>query len=394
MTHRTAQTHAVGTAATLSAHGIVVLTRVDCRVLPSSGGTPHVRLECDAPVNSTPPDFLNTKTQTDSACLCPPSLDACLCLWVAPVVAGGLGSVVGLCALEYGHATATDIVSAQNSSVEFETIVAQISRLNEVEVCAQWFSDGAANRSEHPQTHNAFSPVRFSYRILHRSSRSFLKLRAFERVQSAHCLVWHTPYPPGGGGAQQGGRGNWNSGNREPEWSGWQSVRMGGSDNKGDGLASQPRRYRVPGQPLLNRHQVGGVSRSPDGLFAQQEWEPIRGRPTVRGKRTYSGRPGQRVEEGTWAAQKHSEAGDGRPVDRGVWTAKTVKRPRQQPAHPQYANYWAPLTRKRHTNATFSTAPTHQLLGSANEETTPARALAAAADRKQQPDATCEGKNG
>ena len=55
------------------------------------------------------------------------------------------------------------------------------------------------------------------------------------------------------------------------------------------------------------------------------------------------------MEEGTWAAQKHSEAGDGRPVDRGVWTAKTVKRPRQQPAHPQYANYWAPLTRKRHT---------------------------------------------
>ena len=56
---------------------------------------------------------------------------------------------------------------------------------------------------------------------------------------------------------------------------------MGGSDNKGDGLASQPRRYRVPGQPLLNRHQVGGVSRSPNGLFAQQEREPIRGRPAV-----------------------------------------------------------------------------------------------------------------
>ena len=52
-------------------------------------------------------------------------------------------------------------------------------------------------------------------------------------------------------------------------------------------------------------------------------------------------------EQGTWAAQKHSEAGYGRAVDRGVWTAKTVKRPPQQPAHPQYANYWAPLTRKR-----------------------------------------------
>ena len=45
-------------------------------------------------------------------------------------------------------------------------------------------------------------------------------------------------------------------------------------------------------------------------------------------------------------------------------------------------------------HATFSTAPTHQLLGSANAETTPARAWAAAADRKQQPDATFEGKNG
>ena len=45
-------------------------------------------------------------------------------------------------------------------------------------------------------------------------------------------------------------------------------------------------------------------------------------------------------------------------------------------------------------HATFSTAPTHQILGSADAETTPARAPAAAADRKQRPDATCEGKNG
>ena len=44
--------------------------------------------------------------------------------------------------------------------------------------------------------------------------------------------------------------------------------------------------------------------------------------------------------------------------------------------------------------ATFSTAPVHQRLGSANAETTPARALAAAANRTQRPDATCEGKNG
>ena len=44
-------------------------------------------------------------------------------------------------------------------------------------------------------------------------------------------------------------------------------------------------------------------------------------------------------------------------------------------------------------HATFSTAPTHPLLRSANTETTPTRASAAAADRKQQPFATYEGKN-
>ena len=135
---------------------------------------------------------------------------------------------------------------------------------------------------------------------------------------------------PGGGGEATRTAGTGNQNGR-----GWESVRMGGSDNKEDGLASQPRRYRVPGQPLLNRHQVWGVSRSPGRLFAQQEREPIRGRPAVRGKGTCGGRPGQRVEEqGTWASrtQNHSEAGYGRPVDRGTWTAKPVKRPPQQPA--------------------------------------------------------------
>ena len=44
--------------------------------------------------------------------------------------------------------------------------------------------------------------------------------------------------------------------------------------------------------------------------------------------------------------------------------------------------------------ATSSTAPAHQRRGSANAETTPAGAPAAAADRTQRPDATCEGKNG
>ena len=51
-------------------------------------------------------------------------------------------------------------------------------------------------------------------------------------------------------------------------------------------------------------------------------------------------------------------------------------------------------TEPPHTRQCDAPNRTHQLLGSANAEMTPARAPAAAADRKQQPDATCEGKNG
>ena len=73
--------------------------------------------------------------------------------------------------------------------------------------------------------------------------------------------------------------------------------------------------------------------------------------------------------QGTWAAQKHSEAGYGRPVDGGVWTAKTVKRPPPHPAQPQHTNYWAPRTRKRHQQEhrpqrpTESSDPTQQAKG-------------------------------
>ena len=98
------------------------------------------------------------------------------------------------------------------------------------------------------------------------------------------------------------------------------------------------------------RQSLEGVGQQ---LFMQDECDPdvqVSGA-TAEERRREGGRPGKRVEEqGTWASrtQKHSEAGYGRPVDRGAWTAKTVKRPRQQPAHPQYANDWAPLTRKQH----------------------------------------------
>ena len=57
--------------------------------------------------------------------------------------------------------------------------------------------------------------------------------------------------------------------------------------------------------------------------------------------------PGNHAEQDTWGSRtrKHREAGCGRPED---GAAQTVKRPPQQPAQLQYANYWAPLTHKRH----------------------------------------------
>ena len=84
----------------------------------------------------------------------------------------------------------------------------------------------------------------------------------------------------------------------------------------------------------------------------------------------------------------------GWPEGGGVLTAKTVKRPPQQPAQPPIRQLLGAADAQTAHPATSSTAPAHQRLGSANAETTPAGAPAAAADRTQRPDATCEGKNG
>ena len=86
--------------------------------------------------------------------------------------------------------------------------------------------------------------------------------------------------------------------------------------------------------------------------------------------------------------------GGGRPENGGVWTAKTVKRPPQQPARPPIRRLLGAADAQTAHPPTSSTGPAHQRRGSANAETTPAGAPAAAADRKQRPDATREGKNG
>ena len=109
------------------------------------------------------------------------------------------------------------------------------------------------------------------------------------------------------------------------------------------------------------------------------------------------GRPGQCVEEqSTWASRtrKRSEADCGRPEDGGVWTATTVTQAPQQPAQPPIRQLLGAADAQMAHHATSHTAPAHQPLGSANAETTPAGAPAAAADTKQWPNAACGGKNG
>ena len=79
-----------------------------------------------------------------------------------------------------------------------------------------------------------------------------------------------------------------------------------------------------------------------------------------------------RAAHGRAHASVAHPGGGGRPQRGGQWAAKAVKRPPQQPAQP----------------------PVRPLLSPADAETTPQGSPAAAADRKQRPDATCEGKNG
>ena len=69
--------------------------------------------------------------------------------------------------------------------------------------------------------------------------------------------------------------------------------------------------------------------------------------------------------QGTWAARtrKRSEAGCGRPEDGGVWTAKTVQRPPQQPAQPPRRQLLGAADAQTAHPATSGTAPAHQTTG-------------------------------
>ena len=163
------------------------------------------------------------------------------------------------------------------------------------------------------------------------------------------------PHQEGQGRVQQTRRRGTTRQEKQPEQR-EQGAKMERMGERAHGRQQQQRGWHGQLAPLLpGAKATPAQPPSGGGCLLQPRWAVCAtgaGAHEGQGKRTYGGRPRQRMEEqGTWAThtQKHSEASYGRLVDRGAWTAKTIKRHWQQPAHPQYATYWAPLTRKRHT---------------------------------------------
>ena len=115
-----------------------------------------------------------------------------------------------------------------------------------------------------------------------------------------------------------------------------------------------------PCKGATTRRNVTRGGGSPDGLFAQHEREPIRGRPAVRGK-------GIRVDgrDNAWrnrAPGLHAHRNTARQATDGLW-AEVCGRQKQSndnysapltrtrhipphPAQPRHTNRWAPRTRK------------------------------------------------
>ena len=118
------------------------------------------------------------------------------------------------------------------------------------------------------------------------------------------CHSWVRAF----GGWHKGGAGG------VPSWWGWVHLAVG---TRGGGVGA--RGGLVVGVPMAQAR--GGQNRG-----GQKQG---RRRPSIN-------HPGHHAEQGTWGSRtrKHREAGCGRPEDGGVWTAKPVKRPLQQPVRP------------------------------------------------------------
>ena len=210
------------------------------------------------------------------------------------------------------------------------------------------------------------------------------------------------PHQEGQGRAQQTRRRGTARQERQPEQR-EQGTRMEGMGERAHGRQRQQRGW--PGQPapsLPGARATPAQPASGGGCLPQPRWAVC-----ATGAGAHQGQTSREGEKDIWWTAGTTRGGTGHlgltETQRGrLWTACGQRRvdnknSQTTPATTSTSSIHLLLgaadTQTAH-HATFSTAPTHEILGSANAETTPARAPAAAADRKQQPDATCEGKNG
>ena len=212
------------------------------------------------------------------------------------------------------------------------------------------------------------------------------------------------PHQEGQGRAQQTRRRGTARQERQPEQR-EQGTRMERMGERAHGRQRQQRGW--PGQPALSLPGGRATPAQPasgGGCLPQPRWAVC-----ATGAGAHQGQTSREGEKDIWWTAGTARGGTGHrglthtETQRGrlrtAWGQRCVdsKNSQTTPATTSTSSIRQLLgaadTQTAH-HATFSTAPAHQPLGSANAETTPARAPAAAADRTQRPDATCEGKNG
>ena len=209
------------------------------------------------------------------------------------------------------------------------------------------------------------------------------------------------PHQEGQGRAEQARR----RGTARHERQRGQGTRMEGMGERGHGRQRQHRGW--PGQPapsLPGARATPAQPASGGGCLPQPTWAVCSTRVGAHQRQT-----SQEGEKDIWWTIGATRGGAGHlslthtETQRGsLWTACGQRRvdsknSQTTPATTSTTSIHQLLSAtdaQTAHHATSSTVPAHQPLGSTNAETTPARAPAAAADRKQRPDATCEGKNG
>ena len=216
------------------------------------------------------------------------------------------------------------------------------------------------------------------------------------RVTQTHRT--REPHQEGQGRAQHSRRRGTARQERQPEQR-EQGTRMEGMGERAHGR--QPQQMGWPGQlapSLPGARATPAPPASGGGCLPQPRWAVC-----ATGAGAHQGQTSREGEKDIWWTAGTVRGGTGHlglthtePQRGKLWTACGQRRvdSKNSQTNPAITSttsirqilYAADVQTAHH--ATFSIAPTHQLLGSANAETTPARAPA---DRKRQPDATCEG---